>query len=247
MKKTALARQAKATSTVPSAQGVLQRQCACGNLTMVGGDCRECSKKKSGLQRELTVGASNDPSEQEADRIAEQVMRMPEVEVGRQRRDTETPLVQRRATGRGTGAAEAPSIVHDVVHSPGRPLDSATHAFFEPRFGHDFGHVRVHAGAMAEQSARDVNAQAYTVGHDIVFGGGRFSPESREGQRLLAHEPAHVVQQSTLAHSRKVQRQAGGGVLPGGAAGKGARHGIGSNETREPCIRMAGDGGSEKQ
>jgi hypothetical protein len=91
---------------------------------------------------------------------------------------------------------DAPPIVHDVLNAPGQPLDAATRAFFEPRFGHDFSHVRVHAGGRAAQSARDVNARAYTVGGHIVFGAGLFSPESRDGRRLLAHELAHVVQQA---------------------------------------------------
>jgi hypothetical protein len=66
-------------------------------------------------------------------------------------------------------AGEAPGIVHEVLHSPGQPLDASTRSYFEPRFGHDFSRVRVHTGASAEQSARDVNAHAYTVGHNIVF------------------------------------------------------------------------------
>ena len=65
----------------------------------------------------------------------------------------------------------------------------------EQRFGHDFSRVRVHSGAAAEQSARDVNANAYTVGHDIVFGAGRFAPGTYEGRRLIAHELTHVLQQ----------------------------------------------------
>jgi uncharacterized protein DUF4157 len=68
----------------------------------------------------------------------------------------------------------------------------------EQRFRHDFSRVRVHTGEAAEQSARDVNANAYTVGHNIVFGGGRFAPETNEGRRLIAHELTHVVQQSGL-------------------------------------------------
>jgi hypothetical protein len=76
----------------------------------------------------------------------------------------------------------------------------------EPRFGQDFSHVRVHSDAVAERSARDVNARAYTVGSDIVFGAGQSAPGSLEGQRLLAHELTHVVQQSGGAE-RAIQRQ----------------------------------------
>jgi hypothetical protein len=86
-------------------------------------------------------------------------------------------------------------IVHEVLRSPGQPLDPATRAFMEPRFHHDFGQVRVHTDARAAKSARAVNALAYTVGRDVVFGSGRYSLATQAGNRLLAHELAHVVQQ----------------------------------------------------
>ena len=73
-----------------------------------------------------------------------------------------------RAPGRGA----APPIVHQVLNSPGKPLDGATRSFMEPRFGHDFSGVRIHTDEQAAESAQSVNALAYTVGHDIVFGGG---------------------------------------------------------------------------
>jgi uncharacterized protein DUF4157 len=91
----------------------------------------------------------------------------------------------------------APAIVGDVLgSSSGRALDADTRAYFEPRFGHDFGSVRVHDDARADASARSVRALAYTVGSQVVFRTGRFSPASGDGRRLLAHELAHVVQQS---------------------------------------------------
>lgn len=86
--------------------------------------------------------------------------------------------------------------VDRVLASPGSPLRPALRQDMELRFGYDFSRVRVHSGAAAEQSARDVNANAYTVGHDVVFGVGRFAPGSQEGRRLIAHELTHVVQQS---------------------------------------------------
>ena len=88
-----------------------------------------------------------------------------------------------------------PSIVHEVLRSPGQPLDSATRAFFEPRFGHDFSSVRLHTDAKAAESARSVNALAYSVGSDVVFGAGQYRPTAANGQRLLAHELSHVLQQ----------------------------------------------------
>ena len=88
-----------------------------------------------------------------------------------------------------------PPIVHEVLRSPGQPLDVATRAFMEPRFGHDFSGVRVHTDAKAAESARAVNALAYTVGRNVVFGAGQYLPQTNAGQRLLAHELTHTVQQ----------------------------------------------------
>ena len=92
-------------------------------------------------------------------------------------------------------AREIPPIVHEVLRSPGQPLDAETRTLFEPRCGQDFSHVRVHTDARAVKSAQAVNALAYTVGQDVVFGGGEYAPGTKGGQRLLAHELTHVVQQ----------------------------------------------------
>ena len=97
----------------------------------------------------------------------------------------------------------APAIVHDVLRSSGQPLDRATRAFMEPRFGHDFGHVRIHIDSQASESARAVNALAYTVNDHIAFQAGSYDPRSQRGQRLLAHELTHVVQNRN--HSSQVQ------------------------------------------
>lgn len=102
--------------------------------------------------------------------------------------------LQRRSAN-GVEPMTVPSIVHEVLRSPGQPLDAQTRAFFEPRFGHDFSKVRVHTDTRAAESARAVNALAYTVGYDIVFGNGQFSPNMNQGQWLLAHELTHAVQQ----------------------------------------------------
>ena len=93
------------------------------------------------------------------------------------------------------GGIEAPPIVHDVVGSSGQPLDAGTRAFMEPRFGHDFSKVRVHTDAKAADSARAVQARAYTVGRNVVFGAGKYGPGTQAGRGLLGHELAHVVQQ----------------------------------------------------
>jgi hypothetical protein len=94
-------------------------------------------------------------------------------------------------------AGAVPPIVSEVLRSPGQPLDRQTRAFFEPRFGHDFSRVRVHADANAAASAAAVNALAYTVGRDVAFGAGQYAPETSAGRKLLAHELTHVVQQGS--------------------------------------------------
>jgi len=96
-----------------------------------------------------------------------------------------------------------PPIVHEVLRSPGQPLDAKTRAFMEPRFGYDFSGVRVYTDSRAAESARAVNALAYAVGSRVVFDHGRYQPTGADGRRLLAHELAHVVQsdrQSLQSH-----------------------------------------------
>jgi hypothetical protein len=197
--------------STPVHGGVLQRKCACGNHTM-GGECEQCGKKLWTLHR--------------------------------------------KAMGQND-LAEVPPIVHEVLRSPGQPLDAATRAFMEPRFGHDFsgvgihssiaphiparfamgtpqvqfeheadkvanqvtrmpaprtgnrtdfGSVRIHTDARAAESARMVNAQAFTVGNHIVLDARKYSPHTFSGQILLAHELAHVVQQRAARDLNLIQR-----------------------------------------
>ncbi len=94
----------------------------------------------------------------------------------------------------GPGRAAVPSIVHEALNLPGQHLDAATRAFMEPGFGRDFSKVRVHTDAKAAESARTVDALAYTVGHDVVFAAGQYAPRTQAGARLLAHELAHTLQ-----------------------------------------------------
>jgi hypothetical protein len=158
------------------------------------------------VQYKLTIGAFNDPLEDEADRVADHVLRMPDPDA---KLSSAAPQLSRKcgaceeedkklnAKPDGTLAqGDAPPIVHEVLNSSGQFLDSATRAFMEPRFGYDFSRVRVHSDAAAQQSAHDVNANAYTVQNNIVFAAGQLAPGTREGQQLMAHELAHVVQQN---------------------------------------------------
>jgi Domain of unknown function (DUF4157) len=191
----AIKTQQQAAGTSPlSKGGILQRQCeSCGQHTIAGGECGDCGKKKIGLQRKLTIGASNDPLELEADRVADLVMAASTNSVV-----SSAPISIQRFTGQTSGQSEmvAPASVESVLSSPGSPLELGLQEDMSQRFGHDFSRVRVHTGDDAARSARDVDAKAYTVGHNLVFGDGWFAPRTHEGKRLIAHELTHVIQQS---------------------------------------------------
>jgi hypothetical protein len=160
------------------------------------------------IQAKLTINTPGDIYEHEPDRVPEQVVRMPEprlqltcacggacpnCQTGKPGHEHER--FQMTYVGPGVrGPATAPSSVHEVLHSPGQPLDVGTPTFMEPRFGHDFSRVRIHTDAEAAQSAGQLQASAYTLGDHVVFAEGQFAPSTSEGGRLLAHELAHVVQ-----------------------------------------------------
>jgi hypothetical protein len=146
--------------------------------------------------------------------------------------------LQRQAAG-PAAAATPPPIVHEVLNSSGQPLDPATRNFFEPRFGHDFSRVRVHTDDRAAESARAVNAAAYTVGSDIVFDSNRYRPADNEGTRLIAHELTHVVQQEGVSYSLLSDptglRVAPSDDAPEQAAGKAAMT-LGPTEPTAPAM-----------
>jgi hypothetical protein len=104
-------------------------------------------------------------------------------------------MLQREAVN-NSPTQVVPPIVYEVLHLPGQPLDAPTRGFMESRLGHDFSNVHLHTDAKAAESARAVNALAYTVGRDVVFGAGQYRPRTVEGQKLIAHELTHVVQQA---------------------------------------------------
>jgi hypothetical protein len=161
------------------------------------------------IQPKLVVGDVNDPLEREADRVADHVMRLPagalsiapgppqlsrKCAVCEEEAQEPTPMQRKTAGGSGM-VAEVPASVHNVLRTPGTPLDTADRAFLEPRFNRDFGKVRVHADEPAARSAAAVGAAAYTVGPHIAFAAGRYAPATDSGRQLLAHELAHVIQQ----------------------------------------------------
>lgn len=190
------------TATAPVGS-LLQRKCSCGaNASDITGQCEDCQRKQAlGLQRRPKIGAVDDPLEHEADRIADTVLRMPEVAVS-PATDTSAghtrlqrlPAVSAAPAAHDKGAS-LPAAVGAVLQSPGEALPTPARRFFEPRFAHDFSRVRIHVGSAADASARAVGARAYAVANHLAFASGEFQPESRAGKRLLAHELTHVLQQ----------------------------------------------------
>lgn len=165
------------------------------------------------LQPKLTVGPPNDAYEREADRVADSVMRMPEPDERIQRmcpecedelqrqpadelEEEEEMLAAKSLPGETPEVSDGVEARIQSMRGGGRPLPDATRSFFEPRFGESFAGVRVHDDARAQTLARAVNARAFTVGQDVVFGAGQLAPETPGGRRLLAHELTHVVQQT---------------------------------------------------
>ena len=160
------------------------------------------------IQAKLAISNPDAPEEREADNVAHAIMRSHagapvstpcscshdgEMCEECQQKQSQ-PTIHRRASS-PSAPGQVPRIVSDVLRSPGHPLDSATRAFFEPRFGHDFSQVRIHTDTRAAESARAIQARAYTAGNDIVFDSGEWTPDRAEGRHLLAHELTHVVQQ----------------------------------------------------
>ena len=195
------------------------------------------------LQRKLEIGAANDPLEREADDTAEHILRMPqpahdvtmdsshrlrrcaacekdEEQHGRLARMSVNPPAILRSVS-------PPSTVHQVLGQPGQPLDRSTRNFLEPRFGYDLDNIRVHTNSTAEDSARAVNARAWTVGKDIAFASGQYAPESHAGRLLLAHELTHSIQQGAVLPKR--------GTVPVSLCAATAREGPTIRQGRNEC------------
>jgi hypothetical protein len=187
-------------------------------IPLFSSDPASCSQQPSIIQRKLVVGQTNDPLEREMDRATEQVVQMLAAPLATIRaptqisrkcsacEDEDKKALQTKSVGPGRPIAGVPSMVHEVLRSPGEPLEPATRIFMEARSGQDFGRVRVHTDSRANASASAVAARAYTVGHHVVFGEGQFAPGTAEGRRLIAHELMHVMQQreSTVGLSPKL-------------------------------------------
>ena len=190
----------------PLHQNTIQRKanCACG------GGCPRCNSESEGVkvQAKLAISSPGDHFEQEADHIADQVMRMPNPEVQREFNGgsdgataISAELNESRILRQANGYGATRQVVSDLTSGlgGGKPLDLESRRYFEPRFGRDFGDVRVHDGDAAARSAAAINARAYTIGRDIVLGAGEGSLSMTAGQRLMAHELTHVAQQAAGA------------------------------------------------
>jgi hypothetical protein len=176
------------------------------------------------FQPKLTINQPNDVYEQEADAMADSVMRMADplgndasffkpLATGVQRKcqhcEEEEKLHRKESSSAGVqGGHELDSYVGSL-HSSGRLLPDTSRSFFEPRFGQDFSNVRIHTDSVAAKSAQSINALAYTTGNNIVFNSGQFSPESDSGKRLMAHELTHVIQQSVSKIPHKTHQETG--------------------------------------
>lgn len=171
------------------------------------------------VQPKLTIGAADDPFEQEADAVAEQVvgMHVPQSKnrgyagnkssffapatlstrvVNRKcAKCKEEEKIQKKSQGNENIVPEAQSGITDVLNSTGQPLPTKARSFFESRFGRDFSNVKIHTNSLAARSADSINALAYTSGNNIAFNQNQFSPDTETGIKLLAHELTHVVQQ----------------------------------------------------
>jgi hypothetical protein len=195
-----------ATPAAASLSPVLQLQQQAGNQAVQ-------ELLRSGfIQAKLAISNPDDPEEREADNVADTIMRSHagapasspcscshDGEMCEECRQKQSqPTISRRASG-PTAPAHVPSIVSDVLRSPGHPLDPGARSFMEQRFGADFSDVQVHTDARAAQSAEALAANAYTTGRDIYFAAGKYAPASQEGRHLLAHELTHVVQQQVAA------------------------------------------------
>lgn len=187
LQSTAARRQASGEVSAQTGIPALQRKCACG------GTCASCAGKEEEMRRiqtKLTIGSPHDVYEQEADRVAEQVMRMPDVSEQTERDTSCKGISIQRITGSGSDTLEGESDIQ-LNESGGQPLSPATRQFMEPRFGMDFGHVRLHTDQDSHQAAEQIQARAFTYGHHVWLGKG----ENERDNHLMAHELTHVVQQ----------------------------------------------------
>ncbi len=171
------------------------------------------------IRPKLTISQPNDPDEKEADQVAERVMRMPDAAqkppcptcatgaIPCQTCSEGQPNTIHRKASNNASHHSSPAAHHILARlGSGHPLDKSTRAFFEPRLGTDLSHVRLHTDGAAAESAKSIQAKAYTFGSDIAFASNQFAPDMPNGQHLLAHELTHVIQQSEKGPAHRIAR-----------------------------------------
>jgi hypothetical protein len=180
---------------------VMRSACACG------GTCPHCAGEQiDRLQPKLAVNEPGDAYEQEADRIADAVMRTPDADPAQPDPNLATGMLQRKESAAPAGQA-GPAIPSGLgVQDDGTPLRDSDRDFFEPRFGRSFSDVRIHTGDKASAAAQAVSARAFTYGNAIVMGESAYAPGTQTGRALLAHELVHVMQQDADG-DRSIRRQ----------------------------------------
>lgn len=191
------------------------------SMCPLGGACHTCPVS---IQKKLKISKPGDKYEQEADNAAELVMKMQEPEAEEQITYTDQPdktnvlrscskcneqsrflpfneedeLLTKTEINSRRDAEIYPDLSSRIlkIKGSGRPLTKSERTFFEPRFGYDFSRVKIHTDNHSDETAHELNARAFTIGSDIVFRKGEYRPGTIEGRKLLAHELAHVIQQS---------------------------------------------------
>jgi len=209
----------RGVSTTPEAKRIALLDPAAPRTSFDFAKVRLHAPAEAAVQAKLEVGSAADTHEKEADRFADEIMGTPRLTYPNRAADP-TIDTSRGQLARATAPAAqiAPPVdIGAALQAPGQALDPQARAFMESRFGHDFSGVRIHTEAAAAAAASGLNARAYTVGRDIAFASGEYAPAA-QGGRLLAHELAHVVQQS--AGEPVVQCAPGpGSDHPAGSAG----------------------------
>jgi hypothetical protein len=200
------------------------------SMPMLGVDNKEAIQQKSrqassfNIQFKLSVGAVSDPLEDEADAMADKIMRTPEqnfiqrkcAECEKEEKVQRKPLtsfIQMKQSSFNNNVVASDSVSHQIQSTKGggNAMPETTKSFMESRFGADFSNVNIHTGSYASQLSHQLNAQAFTIGNNIYFNEGKYSPESSDGKHLLAHELTHTVQQGDTftAANNTIQRQEG--------------------------------------
>src|SRR3954451_9068457 len=219
-----MAFQAKPVVSPATRQGssMLTRRCACGTHTPGGMTCGSCASMDKGSAAGLKIGASSDRLEREADRIADRVMSAPAAASV-----AAAPLsVQRVAAGPAAASRAVPESIGRTLATPGQPLERSVRGDMEARFGHDFSQVRLHQDEVAAASSAEMGARAYTVGNAVVLGAGQYNPTTSSGQKLLAHELTHALQQRAAGADRSVVQRSPLDGLDDGRRRRGGADGL---------------------